>query len=101
MEIFRNYLKFNVNDTDLHTLQLIKISLDNAIEGFKKNNWEIPEYMIEKSDEIAVEIDVRINSEKLRKLKLLKMRRAGLLTKEEQKIQIDFEILKLENELKS
>lgn len=101
MAIFRNDLKFDVNDVDLDTLQNMQIHLDSVIEGFKKYNWEIPEYMTEKVDSIKVEIDVRINAEKLRKLKLLKMRRAGLLTKEEQKTQIDIEIAKLETELNS
>lgn len=88
-----------LNDLDLESLIIISVQLDAIIEGFKKKNLEVPEYLCEKTTLLNNEIEIRIKAEKLRKLKILKIKREGLSTREELRAKVAAEIQALEKEL--
>ena len=57
------------------------------------------DYLIEKFNEFKLELDIRMRSDKLRRLKILKAQRENLKTKDELRSQKDSEIAALEKEL--
>jgi len=98
--ITRNYIaNLNVEENSLDGLALLYVQLNGIIEGFKNNNFTLPEYLIEKFNEVKLELDIRIRSDKLRRLKILKAQRESLKTKDELRSQKDGEIAALEKEL--
>ena len=98
----RNYIiNLCVDESNLEGLMLAYVQLDGIIEGFKKNGFPVQDYLMEKFNEIKMELDIRIKSDKLRKLKILKAQRETLKTRDELRTQKDAEITALEKELNS
>lgn len=96
----RNYIiNLNIDESNLDSLMLQYVQLDGMIEGFKKNNFIIPDYLTEKLNEIKLELDIRVRADKLRRLKILKAQRETLKTRDELRTQKDAEISLLEKEL--
>lgn len=100
MLVTADFIKhLRIDECDLTNLLFIQVQLGNIIEGFKKQNFSIPDYISEKYDMLNSEIEVRLKAEKLRKLRILKIKREGLSTREEQRSKMDAEIAALEKEL--
>ena len=96
----RSYItNLNVEENSLDSLALLYVQLEGIINGFEKNNFIIPDYLIEKFNEFKLELDIRMRSDKLRRLKILKAQRENLKTKDELRSQKDSEIAALEKEL--
>lgn len=89
-------------DTDgfsLDNLKLFQVQLEVIIEGFKKNNWVIPEYLNEKLRALKVEIEVREKEEKLRQIKLLQARIETYTPREERRAKAQQELEALKKDL--
>ena len=98
----RNYIiNLSVDESNLDGLKLAYVQLDVIIKGFRDNIFDVPDYLLEKFNEIKMELDIRIKSDKLRKLKILKAQRETLKTRDELRTQKDAEITALEKELNS
>lgn len=96
----RNYIvNLCVDENNLEGLILAYVQLDMIIEGYKKNSFTVQEYLQEKFNEVKVELDIRLRSDKLRRLKILKAQRETLKTRDELRNQKDAEITALEKEL--
>ena len=96
----RNYIiNLCVDESNLEGLILAYVQLDGIIEGYKKNNFPIQDYLTEKFNEVKIELDIRLRSDKLRRLKILRAQRETLKTRDELRTQKDAEITALEKEL--
>lgn len=96
----RNYIvNLCVDENNLEGLMLAYVQLEGIIEGYKKNSFPIQDYLQEKFAEVKLELDIRLRSDKLRRLKILKAQRETLKTRDELRNQKDAEIVALEKEL--
>jgi hypothetical protein len=88
-----------VPDVHIDDLLLAQADLRSLDAGYQQNGVETPEWIIDKLDAVAVEINSRNRAEIQRRLKAAKSRRAAIATVSEQRKKLEDQIKDLESRL--
>lgn len=93
-----------LQNTDTEVLQVEELmvaqaQLQTIDAGYQDLKLETPEWVIDKLQEVATEIKLRVQSELARRLKVAKARRSNLRTADEKRRDLDLEIAELEKAL--
>lgn len=102
MNITINILKTrDLDELDtVEELMLVEANLESIDMGYQDRSLETPEWVIDRMALIRKEIDIRLETELRKRLRLAKIRRDGLKTRSEKRKDLDAEIKDLEEKLK-
>lgn len=87
------------NVSTVEELILSQAQLQTIDAGFQNLKLETPEWVTSKLEDVNHEINLRVRSELMKRLRAAKARRSATLSRDERRQLLDAEILELEGKL--